>query len=85
MTEEELAEIRAIAGIDSINRHETEKEWADKQMTNQPKIDNQLPEPSIIDFKLVSTDDQSILDVANRLNSLLGNDFSKDIKIERLQ
>lgn len=82
MTQEELAEIVAMAGVD---RHEAEKEWSDKQMTNQPKIDNQLPEPSIEQFQMTASVDQPILDVANRLNSLLGNDFSKDIKIERLQ
>lgn len=85
MTQEELDEIMTAAGVNNPDRRADEISWADKQMTNVPKVDNPLPEPSIDDFQLVSSDDRAILDVANRLNSLLGNDFSKDIKIERLK
>jgi len=85
MTQEELDEIKAVAGVNTPDRRADETAWADKQMTNVPKVDNPLPEPSIDDFQVVSNGDTAILDVANRLNSLLGNDFSKDIKIERLQ
>jgi len=85
MTQEELDEIMAVAGVNNPDRRADEMSWADKQLTNIQKVDNPLPEPSINDFQLVSSDDRAILDVANRLNSLLGNNFSADIKIERLQ
>ncbi len=84
MTQEELAEIMAMAGADIPNRRADEKDWADKQITNVPVVANQLPEPSIDDFQMAAID-QPIIDTANRLNSLLGNDFTKDMKIERLQ
>ena len=84
MTQAELAELLSIAGADTPNRREDEKRWAETQMTNEPKIANQIPEPSIVDFQLSEPVDQPIIDVANRLNGLLGNDFMKDVKIERL-
>ena len=85
MTQADMDEILSMAGMDVPDNNSAQKEWADKQMTNQPKIENALPEPSINDFQMVAPQDQGILDLSNRLNGLLGSDFSKDMKIERLQ
>ena len=84
MTQTELAEIMDMAGANIPNRRDDEKKWADTQLTNTTSIQNQVPEPSITDFQMNVTDDQPLLDVAHRLNNLLGNDFTKDLKIERL-
>ena len=85
MTQADMDEILSMAGMDVPDSNSAAKEWADKQMTNQPKIENPLPEPSINDFQMTTVQDQGILDLSNRLNELLGSDFSKDMKIERLQ
>jgi len=80
-------EMRELAGLNMPNVRELEKKWGDEMIKNgQPKIDNQLPEPTMDNFQLVQVDeiDHNINNTANRLNSLLGNDFGSTISIERL-
>lgn len=85
MTQSEMDEILAMAGMNTPDKNSAVKEWADKQMTNQQTIKNPLPEPTMNNFQMASVHDQEMLNLSNRLNGLLGSDFSKDMKIERLQ
>jgi len=96
MTQQEMAEFRELAGLNEPkSQREIEKEWANAQLTNQPKVENQIPEPSLGDFGLCdvkehtyggnSQIDNELEGLANRLNSQLGSDFTSSIKIERLQ
>ena len=94
MNYQELAEFRELAGLNEPQSStEFLKQWADKQLTNIPKVENPLPVPSLQDFSLLNTNqndfnttcsDKELEGLASRLNSLLGNDFSNSIKIQRL-
>ena len=94
MNYQELAEFRELAGLNEPQSNtEFHKQWADKQLTNIPKIENPLPVPSLQDFGLLNTNqndfnttcsDKELDGLASRLNSLLGSDFSKSLKIQRL-
>jgi len=92
MTPEELNELKELAGLNEKSNIENQKEWANKQLTNQPKIENQLPIPNLKQFglseiKLETFDasaDKELENLASRLNNSLGNKFMSDIKIERL-
>ncbi len=94
MNYQELAEFRELAGLNEPQSNtEFHKQWADKQLTNIPKIENPLPVPSLQDFGLLNTNqndfnttcsDKELEGLASRLNSLLGSDFSKSLKIQRL-
>lgn len=92
MTPQEIAEFRELAGLNEPQtQRELEKEWADAQMTNQPPVENQRPEPKLSDFGLAdikdhtyggnSGEDKELEGLSNRLNSLLGSD---SFKVERL-
>jgi hypothetical protein len=96
MTPQEIAEFRELAGLNEPkSAREIEKEWADAQITNIPPVENQLPEPTMADFGNPTVHGQSyggdsgidkeIDGLANRLNTMLGNDFAATVKIERLQ
>lgn len=94
MNYQELAEFRELAGLNEPqSTTEFHKQWADKQLTNIPKVENPLPVPSLQDFGLLNTiqndfnpncADKELEGLASRLNSLLGSDFSKSLKIQRL-
>jgi len=87
MTPEEIELMREIAGLNEPNYRAAEKAWGDSMIkSGQPKIENQIPEPSIDNFNLthVGTTDHNLINTANRLNNLLGSDFGNSIKIERL-
>lgn len=94
MNYQELAEFRELAGLNEPqSTTEFHKQWADKQLTNIPKVENPLPVPSLQDFGLLNTKqndfntpcvDKELEGLASRLNSLLGSDFSKSLKIQRL-
>lgn len=72
-----LEELKVMAGCD-IKQVEV-------KLTNVPKVENQIPEPTIENFifRGIHSVDHNIENAANRLNSLLGH-FAEDIKIERL-
>lgn len=94
MNYQELAEFRELAGLNEPqSTTEFLKQWADKQLTNIPKVENPLPVPSLQDFGLLNTNqndfntpcaDKELEGLASRLNDLLGSDFSNSIKIQRL-
>ena len=42
--------IKKLAGVNEKNHIEELKKWANAQLTNQPKIENQAPCPTINDF-----------------------------------
>ena len=86
LTAEEIALIREIAGLNDTNNRELEKQWADQQLTNQPKIENPVPEPTMDNFALKSIEntDHNLDNLADRLNQQLGAKFNLNIKIDRL-
>jgi hypothetical protein len=95
MTSQEIAEFRDLAGLNEPQTTtEMQKEWADKQITNIPPVENQLPEPTMENFgnpQIVghtyggnSGIDNELEGLANRLNGLLGSDFASTVKLERL-
>ena len=94
MTPQEIAEIRELAGLNELSVIQQQKKWADKQLTNQPKISNQSPIPTAEQFGIPtiygstyggnSNIDKELENLAERLNKKLGHNFSSDIKIERL-
>lgn len=96
MTAQELAEFRELAGLNEPqSTTEIQKQWVDAQITNIPKVENQLPEPTLANFGLTdikghtyggnSGVDTEIENLSNRLNNLLGSNFGATVKIERLQ
>ena len=44
--------IKKLAGVGKPNPIEELKKWADSQLTNQPKIENQAPCPTLNDFQI---------------------------------
>jgi len=89
MTPEELKEFREIAGLDTPSTIEQHKKWADNHLTNQPKVKDPLPMPSLEQFGLINNvqkyvKDTELENLANKLNLSLGNEFTSTIKIERL-
>lgn len=82
MTNDELAEFRELAGLNEPQTTtEMQKEWADKQLTNQPKIENPAPVPTPEQFGNPTLKGQTYGgnsgvqqeadNIANRLNGLL--------------
>lgn len=94
MTPQDLAEIRELAGLNEPSNIQEQKKWADKQLTNQPIVKDQIPIPKQSHFNISSVkgntyggqsgEDKEMENLAERLNKALGNDFSTSISIERL-
>lgn len=86
MTQEDYELMREIAGVNEPDIRGSEKIWSDEMIKNsQPKIENQLPIPTMDNFQVkMNAEDQHIANTANRLNSLLGNEFGSTLTIERL-
>lgn len=89
MTPKEIEEIKALAGLGEKSETQKQKEWADKQLTNQPTIENKAPIPTFNDFVLTkikntNPEDRELENLANKLNTTLGTNILSDIKIERL-
>lgn len=88
----ELEEIKKLAGISEYSPIQQQKKWADKQLTNKQIISDQLPatlnnfnisyikHKELNNFKI----DRELENLADRLNKSLGSDFTSNIKIERL-
>ncbi len=87
MTQEDYELMREIAGMNEPAVRASEEAWGDAMIKNgQPKVENQLPEPTMDNFQVVQIDssDHHINNTASRLNGLLGNEFMSTVKIERL-
>ena len=92
MTPQELAELRELAGLNEPKTQaEINKEWADAQMTNVPKVENPQTPQVLVGFEefgkannINIQADREIEGLAARLNRLLGSDFASTVKIERL-
>lgn len=76
----EIELMKELAGTNTKSRRDLEREWAEKNLKNQ----NNTVEPEQEFLNSDIKTDKSLENVANRLNSLLGSDFSSSIKIERL-
>jgi hypothetical protein len=75
-----IEEILALAGSNDRDINREQKEWSD----NQLEIKNEILEPISNEIHPQVEQDQGIIELSNRLNTLLGSNYSKDIKIERL-
>ena len=86
--------IKKLAGVGEENHIERLKKWADSQLTNQPKIDNQIPCPTIENFAIseINEINTSITDVKQNLiknlekkGIYIDNNILNSIKIEEIK
>lgn len=74
MTPKELAEFRELAGLNEPSTTEQQKQWADAQLNNQPKIENSTPPEQQINNSTTHNNNNvvdEVENIADRLNGLM--------------
>jgi hypothetical protein len=90
----ELELIKKLAGIGEPNPIEELKKWADSQITNQPKIDNQAPCPTLNDFQITEFNEintsltkvkENLIKNLERKGINITNDILNSIEIQEIK